>query len=335
MSSRNSWSVANLLKVSVLTDIHYAGPGEIARGWNEAAIVGNPLLRLFLRAYRHFIWRREPFAHNYLLDRFLSQARDADLVVANGDYSCDTAFVGLCDDASFQSAHECVARLRRVFGSRLHLTIGDHELGKMSLFGRRGGLRLASWRRTVGELGLLPSWRLEAGSNVLIGVTSSLLALPVYLPEVLPEEEAEWRHLSEAHMSEVRDVFSRLRPRQRVLLFCHDPSALPFMWRDPVVRSRLEQISATLIGHLHSPFLLKSSRRLCGMPEVHFLGNAVRRMSSALKEARLWEVFKIRLCPALAGIELLKDGGYFNLELDREGLERPRFVFHPLPWERR
>lgn len=325
--------MSDVLSVLIVSDIHYAGPAEKERGWKEVALVRNPLLRQMVRAYRHYVWRRDPFAHNYLLDRLLSQAPDADLVIANGDYSCDTAFVGLCDDASFQSAHECVTRLRRAFGSKLHLTIGDHELGKMSLSGRRGGLRLASWNRTVNELGLLPFWRVEAGSHVLLGVTSSLLALPVYTPEILPEESAEWRHLSEIHLAAVRDVFLNLKPEQRVVLFCHDPSALPFLWRDEVIRSRLEQIEVTVIGHLHSPFFLTASRILSGMPVLGFMGTAVRRMSSALREARLWGPFKVLLCPALAGIQLRKDGGYYLLKFDRSGAKPPRFDFRPLAWE--
>jgi hypothetical protein len=58
------------------------------------------------------------------------------------------------------------------------------------------------------------------------------------------------------------------------------------------------------------------------MPAITFLGNSIRRMSTALHEARLWRHFKVRLCPALAGIELLHDGGYLQLMLDPEG-ERP------------
>jgi hypothetical protein len=38
----------------------------------------------------------------------------------------------------------------------------------------------------------------------------------------------------------------------------------------------------------------------------------------------------VRLCPSLAGIELLKDGGYYTVELD-EAAQRPaQFEFHRL-----
>jgi hypothetical protein len=57
----------------------------------------------------------------------------------------------------------------------------------------------------------------------------------------------------------------------------------------------------------------------------------VRRWSTALHEARHWRPFHVRLCPSLAGIELLKDGGYFMVELDAEAVRPARFTFHPLP----
>ena len=84
-----------------------------------------------------------------------------DYVIANGDYSCNTAFVGLSDDAACQSARECLGKLRQRFGARLRANYGDHELGKITLFGAHGGMRLASWRRAREELGLQPFWRLR------------------------------------------------------------------------------------------------------------------------------------------------------------------------------
>ena len=46
------------------------------------------------------------------------------------------------------------------------------------------------------------------------------------------------------------------------------------------------------------------------------LGTSIRRMSTALREAQHW-LFNVRLCPSLAGIELLKDGGYFVARIDQ------------------
>ncbi len=302
--------------VLVVSDIHYASAAEKARGSVELKAIGNPLLRGLVRSYRYFIWRRDPFAHNHLLPRFTESAGEADLVVANGDYSCDTAFVGVCDDAAFESARSCLAELRVRFGPAFRATMGDHELGKMSLFGGHGGLRLASWRRAQEGLCLEPFWVDAIGRYRLIGVASSVVALPVFESEALSEERAEWDEIRREHVDRIRGAFGSLEPGQRVVLFCHDPTALPFLWEDPVIRSRLGQLDATIIGHLHSGLFLWNSHVLSGMPTITFLGNSIRRMSAALRRARLWRPFRVQLCPALAGIELLKDGGYLRISLD-------------------
>ncbi|MBM3831923.1 MAG: hypothetical protein FJ403_01355 [Verrucomicrobia bacterium] len=319
--------------ILILSDIHYASKAEKQRGWREADFIDNPLLRFGVKAYRHLIWRKDPFAHNYLLDRFLERTGGADYVLANGDYSCDTAFIGLSDDASYESARECVTKLRQKAGAKLHLTIGDHELGKTSLFGGQGGMRLASWWRTRQQLGLSDFWTLEVGWYVLVGVTSSLLALPVYAPETLAEEREEWRQLRSGHIDQLDKTFAHLKPKQKVVLFCHDPTALPFLLRIQNVSSRVDRIQATVIGHLHSEFFMLNSRILSGMPTVHFLGTSIRRMSAALREARCWKQFHVRLCPALAGIQLLKDGGYLTLELDRDAAQPPQICRHRLAWD--
>ena len=92
-----------------------------------------------------------------------------------------------------------------------------------------------------------------------------------------------------------------------------------------------DQIEQTIIGHLHSPLILWKSRVLSGMPILRFLGHSVQRFSTALREARHWKPFKVRLCPSLAGIELLKDGGYYSMELDDSGSVPARFIRHRLP----
>jgi hypothetical protein len=38
----------------------------------------------------------------------------------------------------------------------------------------------------------------------------------------------------------------------------------------------------------------------------------------------------VRLCPSLAGIELLNDGGYYTAELDAEAKKPIQFQFHRL-----
>ena len=173
-------------------------------------------------------------------------------MIANGDYSCDSAFVGVSDDAACQSVRECLGELRQKFDGKLRATIGDHELGKMSLIGTRGGMRLASYQRVQSELGLESFWQFEVGRYVLMGVASPLAAFPVYEPDALPEERPEWKRLHADHLARVNAAFAALKPDQRVLLFCHDPTALPFLWprgsrARPAAADRTD-------GHWPSPF---------------------------------------------------------------------------------
>ncbi|HUR46360.1 MAG TPA: hypothetical protein VMZ27_10840, partial [Candidatus Saccharimonadales bacterium] len=278
--------------------------------------------------YRHFVWLRDPFAHNHLLDNFLEQTRGSDFAMANGDYSCDSAFIGVSDDAACASAMECLGKLRQSFGPRFQAIYGDHEIGKQMMGARSGGLRLASYERAKLELRLEPVWRVELGRYVLIGVVSSLLALPVYEPETLEHERAGWRELRNAHLEKIREIFNEVKPGQKILLFCHDPSALPFLRLESAVQKKLYQLERTIIGHLHSPLVLFKSRMLAGMPGINFLGHTPRRLSSALRQARHWKPFNVMLCPSLAGIEMLKDGGFYTVQLDKEGVTPARFELH-------
>ena len=320
------------LKIAILSDIHFAGAAERARGNDfEAVAVANPFIRTFLRLYRHFFWMRNPLDHAVQLDRFLNQVGPVDYVVANGDYSCDTGFVGVSDPAAFASAQECIGKLRDKFADRIRFTLGDHELGKLTLAGGNGGMRLASWQSATQGLALNPFWTLTLGNYVLIGVASPLIALPVNQPDTLPEEWPDWLKLRELHLEEIRSAFDVLKPEQRVVLFCHDPTALPFLWREDAVRRRLPQIEQTIIGHLHTRLILWKSRLLSGIPRVRFFGNSVRKFTSALHDAHHWWAFRVRLCPSLSGTELLDDGGYYTMEIDPAAIQPARFTFHPLP----
>lgn len=319
-------------RLAILSDVHYAGPREQAEDDDyEYRVIANPLLRFAIRQYRHHVWLRHPLRQNGQLDRFLAAVPAVDYAIANGDYSCNTAAFGLCDDAAMESAQECVGKLRNKFGDRLRLNFGDHELGKLRLLGTRGGLRLKSWERSIAELGVMPFWKLELGNYVLFNCASTLIALPVFAADMLPAERATWEKLRAGHLAEVRAAFAALQPGQRVLFFCHDPTALPFLGRDEVIQARLGQIERTIIGHLHSNFYLRLSRILSGIPAIRFCGHSVQRMSSALREARAWKPFRVLLCPSLAGIELLKDGGYYTVELDASAATPAQFHFHPLP----
>lgn len=318
------------IRLCIVSDVHYACDAERERRDYLQEGIHNPLLRLANKIYRHFIWLRDPFGHNHLLDEVLNQPEPPDFVVANGDYSCDTRFIGVSDDAACQSAVECLQKLRQKFAPRFQAILGDHELGKASLGGGLGGLRLASYYRAQEELELQRFWQVTLGNNVLLGLASTLVAFPIYEPDSLSSERPEWQRLREEHLAEIRRAFVNLHPDQRVLLFCHDPSALAFLWREETVRSKLSQLDQTIIGHLHSNLVFWKSRLLAGMPPIHGLGNTCRRLSSALREAKCWKHFKVRLCPSLAGIELLKDGGYYTAELNSEARQPALFRFHPI-----
>lgn len=327
--------VADTETVLILSDVHYASAAERVRVNYELQGLTNPLTRLAILFWRRMIWLADPFAHNYLLDRFIDRTHEtgeAGLVVANGDFSCDSGFTGLCDPASRQSAEECLGKLRGRFGERLHTTIGDHELGKTSLAGGRGGMRLESWRVTTEDLRIEPAWERRVGSHVLIGVTSSLIALDVYEGDALPDEVREWRRLRSEHMQQLREIFDRLNSSDRIVLFCHDPTALPFLGNEAFMQNRLGQIERTVIGHLHTPLVIWKTRLLAGCPPITFLGRGIRRISRGLNRARGWKPFNILLCPSLAGSQLLKDGGYYEMTLRQN--EPADFKRHRLKWEK-
>jgi hypothetical protein len=96
------------------------------------------------------------------------------------------------------------------------------------------------------------------------------------------------------------------------------------------VRAKIPQIEQTIIGHLHSSLYLRASQILSGVPVMSFFGHSIRRMSVAVNQARHWKPFRVRLCPSLAGIELLNDGGYYTAEVDEEAKSPAKFLFHPL-----
>jgi hypothetical protein len=322
--------------LAILSDIHYAGPREQAVGDDyETRVIPNPVLRFALSVYRTRVWLRHPLRQNGQLDRFLATVPAVDYAIANGDYSCNTSAFGLSDDAAMESARGCVEKLRARFGERLRLNFGDHELGKLRLMGTRGGLRLRSWERSIAELGLQPFWRLDLGNYVLFNCVSTLLALPLFAPDMLPGERPAWEQLRAQHLDELRAAFASLRPEQRVLFFCHDPTALSFLARDAAIQPKLAQVEHTIIGHLHSPLYLRLGRVLSGMPVIRGCGHSIRKMSTALRDARHWRPFHVRLCPSLAGIELLDDGGYLVVELDGAGPAPARVQFHPLPRKRK
>ena len=100
--------------IAILSDIHHSGPAERARGEDyEFRAIANPLLRAVARAYRHWIWMRHPLDQGRQLDRFLAEIGPVDHVVANGDYACDTAFVGVATRAHSKAPRNVSANSAR------------------------------------------------------------------------------------------------------------------------------------------------------------------------------------------------------------------------------
>ena len=319
-------------RLVILSDIHYAGAAEQARGSDyETRAIPYPLRRAAVRFWRHHLWLRDPFAHNHLLDRFLAECPTADRVIANGDYSCDSAFIGVSDAAACASALECLGKLRSQFGDQLLTTVGDHEFGKKSLGAGTGGMPLASLKATRETLNLPTRWRIELGRYVIIGITSSLAAVPALQGDQSPDEQAAWLAEHHRHMAEIRDLLRGIDSSQRIILFCHDPTAIPFLWDDEVIRRFAPQIESTIIGHLHSNLIFRQAKMMSGLPPIRFMGPGISRISQALNRARLWKPFNVQLCPSLAGMQLLKDGGYLTLELDDDAPLKTRL--HRLPWQ--
>jgi len=244
--------------LAIVSDIHYASAAEQARGNDyELRGIANPVLRAVVRLYRNFIWQRDPLHQNYLLDRFLAQAQGCQSAIANGDYSCNSAFIGVSDEAACASAKECLDRLRAKFGSHFRATFGDHELGKLSFFGGQGGMRLASWHQARSTLGLEPLWRLELGRYVLLGVVSSLIALPVFEPDTLPAERSEWERLREEHLAQLE--------------WARTPKGLPSSALNPAQRNLLDLVLEQYLGRMPDEVADRVRERLSGFEQdLHF-----------------------------------------------------------------
>lgn len=322
-----------LHRLVVVSDIHYAGAAEQARGSDyEMKAIPSPARRWLVRFWRHHLWLRDPFAHNQKLEHFLTECPQADYVIANGDYSCDSAFIGVSDEAACASAVECLGKLRDKFNSELRTTIGDHEFGKKSLGSGDGGMKLASLKTTRETLKLPTSWRMELDRYVVIGMTSSLAAAPSLIGDQSEDERDGWQREHQQHMAEVRDLFRGIDSSRRIILFCHDPTALPFLWEDAGVRQFIPQIERTIIGHLHSNLIFRQATLMAGLPAIRFLGPTITRNTQAVNRARLWKPFNVQLCPSLAGMQLLRDGGYLTMELDGNANAPVKSEFHSVPW---
>jgi hypothetical protein len=285
----------------------------------------NPLrrrVRRGLHRVRNRFWNAHPEWREEAFLKALDQVRDyePDWVVANGDYGGDYGGVGVSDDATYESAAGVIRAIRRYFRHNSRFIFGDHDLGKYSTLLRGGGIRLRSLRLGEEQLGIPTFWHEVDEDFHLIGINSSLFTLEQFLPEALAHEIPEWEQRRKRHHAEVNHCFRHLPAKARVLLFCHDPGALPALAQLPAVRNRLVQIERTIIGHLHSPGLLKLARLLPRKPGAWKPRYPVARIiAHGLEGVDAWAQFRPVVCPSTFGTGHHIRGGLLFLEKDARG----------------
>lgn len=332
------------MQLAVISDIHLVGPAELAlanASYGDLRRHPDPLARVWRRGlYRvrrrfwngHLKWRHTAFLR--ALDEVAG--RKPDWVVANGDYGGDLGGVGLSHQATLDSASVVVEMIRSRFPERSRFVFGDHDLGKYSTLLREGGIRLNSL--DVGERQLqIPSFWHEVDEEFhLIGVNSSLFTLDLFLPEALTEEIPEWHRRRAEHIELVTRAFHELPTRGRVILFCHDPSALTALSQLPIIRRRLPQIELTVIGHLHSPTLLRLTRYAARFSRWKPRYPVARIVAHGLAGARYWNEFHPVVCPSTfgtghhvaGGILLVRRGARGQLEALRVPVHRRHYRRH-------
>lgn len=262
------------MRLAVISDLHVMGPGEHAQSLESVSFLGHGLprwrgqLRRGLNGFRNQFWHSDADSRQACFHRALEKLAEyqPDWVVVNGDYGGDHRGVGLSDDHTFESVSLVLDIVRAEFPGRVLLVFGDHDIGKYSTIHRHGGIRLKSLARGEEDLGISSFWDRRLEGVRLVGVNSSLLSLHLFLPEALPEEIGEWERRRRRHLKQIRETFGGLPAGERVILFCHDPSALAELDKLPEVRRRLAQVEMTVVGHLHAPGLLRVHRMMRHLP---------------------------------------------------------------------
>jgi hypothetical protein len=311
------------MRLAVMSDLHVMGPGEAASSLASAQALGSddhPMRRRFRRGLnriRDRFWHWDPHSREACFHHALEVVADyhPDFLVLNGDYGGDHEGVGLSDDHTFASAAMVIAIIRETFADRARFVFGDHDIGKYNTIRGRGGIRLHSLRRGEENLGIQSFWHVEHEAHHLIGVNSSLLSLGLFLPEALGEEVDDWRRLREEHLARVIEVFEGMPSHARIILFCHDPSALAVLGALPEVRRRQSQILRTVVGHLHTPGLLALNRLVGRLPAPPSNAYPIARIvSEGARGARAWKAFHPVVCPSTFGVGNHIDGGVLFLE---------------------
>jgi hypothetical protein len=315
------------MRAAVISDIHVLGPGEIWRAHRITRDVGvhhaflaRQWHRALMRARRR-LWNWHPEKRYACFVRALDTIGrfTPDWVVANGDFGGDASGVGISADEAFESVRRVVNLLRCTFPGRCRFVYGDHEIGKHSTELGRGGIRLESVRRGEEELEMPLFWHERDAPFHLIGVSSTLLTLRLFLPEARPEEIPEWEELRRRHVGQIREAFASLPAEARVLLFVHDPSALGTLEELPEVRARLSQIERTIVGHLHAPALMPLARLLARLPAPNPRYPVARIIAHGTRSALRWPAFRPVVCPSTFGAGGHVPGGVLFIETNADG----------------
>ena len=327
------------VKLAVISDIHILGPMEMEAAAQAHSGIGHglhPIRRKWRRGLhrvRRRLWNghleaRVP-AFRHAMARLLEY--DPDWIIANGDLGGDYGGVGLSDDATFESVGVVVKMVRELFADKGLFVFGDHDLGKYSTALRGGGIRLHSLERGEKQLGIPSFWHKKDEDFHLIGVNSSLFTLDFFLPEALAHEIPEWQRLRAEHIERVSHAFDGLPKNARVVLFCHDPSALTALAQVPVVQKRMSHIELTVVGHLHSPSLLRLTKlaKLARRWKPKY--PVARIIAQGLNGVDAWAQFNPVVCPSTFGTGHHVAGGLLFIERDRYGALVARRVNLPAP----
>lgn len=327
------------MKLAVISDIHVLGPRELQAAHAAHDELGSDLdpirrkWRRGLHRVRRRLWNghlelREP-AFRHALSRLLEF--DPDWIIANGDFGGDFGGTGLSNDATFESAATAVQLMRDLFANRCRFVFGDHDLGKYSTVLRGGGIRLDSLHRGEKALGIPSFWHVRDEDFHLIGVNSSLFTLDFFLPEALVDEIPVWREKRREHIEQVSHAFDGLPRNARVILFCHDPSALTALAQVPVVQKRLNHVEQTVVGHLHTPSLMKLTKLAPLFARLNPRYPVARIIAKGLKGAQAWQQFNPVVCPSTFGTGHHVAGGLLFLERDANGRLATRRIRLPRP----
>lgn len=312
------------MRLAVMSDVHVMGAGEEELSEASARALGqddHPVrarMRRLLNGVRNRFWHWDSQSRQtcFLHALEIIDEHQPDLVILNGDYGGDHEGVGLSDDHTYDSAALVIGMVRDIFPDRCRFLFGDHDLGKYNTLRGRGGIRLTSLHRGEDLLGIESFWEERVDRFHLMGINSSLLTLALFKPEALPEEWEAWQHLRTRHLRQIEDAFDALPADARVILFCHDPSALSEAAGLPAVGRRRSQIVRTIVGHVHTPMLLHLNRFLRHLPIMKTSYPIARIVSQGAQGSRAWKQFRPLVCPSTYGVGNHISGGVLLLNGD-------------------